>query len=208
RSMTVCVAANPSHLEAVNPVVEGIVRPKQDKLGDTKRARVIPVLIHGDAAMAGQGIVAEVLNFSQIDGYNTGGTIHLVINNQIGFTTDPSASRSTTYCTDIALGAQCPVIHVNGDDPEACVWAMQLSLNYRQKFRRDVFIDMLCYRKHGHNEGDDASFTQPIMARKIAEHKSVATQYAERLIGDGVVSRLEVDKWQEEQKANLYAIYD
>jgi 2-oxoglutarate dehydrogenase E1 component len=208
RSITVSVAANPSHLEAVNPVVEGIVRPKQDRLGDTKRERVIPVLIHGDAAMAGQGIVAEVLNFSQIEGYDTGGTIHLVINNQIGFTTAPPASRSTMYCTDVAIGAQAPVIHVNGDDPEACVWATHLALSYRQKFHRDVFVDMLCYRKHGHNEGDDASYTQPLMARSIAAHKSPGTQYAARLIGDGVVSQVEVEKWQEEQKANLYTIYD
>ena len=208
RSITVSVAANPSHLEAVNPVVEGIVRPKQDRLGDAKRDRVIPVLVHGDAALAGQGIIAEVLNFSQIEGYDTGGTIHLVINNQIGFTTPPPASRSTVYCTDIALGAQAPVIRVNGDDPEACVWATNLALSYRQKFHRDVFIDMLCYRKHGHNEGDDASYTQPLMARAIAAHKSPGTQYAARLIGDGVVSQLEVEKWQEEQKANLYTIYD
>ncbi len=208
RSITVSVAANPSHLEAVNPVVEGIVRPKQDRLGDTKRERVIPVLIHGDAAMAGQGIVAEVLNFAQIEGYNTGGTIHLVINNQIGFTTDPSASRSTTYCTDVAIGAQAPVLHVNGDDPEACIWATQLALVYRQKFKKDVFIDMLCFRRHGHNEGDDASYTQPIMAKKIAAHKSVGTQYGERLIKDGVLTTEELTGWQEEQKANLYAIYD
>ncbi len=208
RAITVSVAANPSHLEAVNPVVEGIVRPKQDRLSDAKRERVIPVLVHGDAALAGQGIIAEVLNFSQIEGYDTGGTIHLVINNQIGFTTPPPASRSTMYCTDIALGAQAPVIHVNGDDPEACVWATNLALSYRQKFHRDVFIDMLCYRKHGHNEGDDASYTQPLMARAIAAHKSPGTQYAARLIGDGVVSQLEVEKWQEEQKANLYTIYD
>jgi 2-oxoglutarate dehydrogenase E1 component len=208
KSITISVAANPSHLEAVNPVVEGIVRPKQDRLADTKRQRVIPVLIHGDAAMAGQGIIAEVLNFSQIRGYDTGGTIHLVINNQVGFTTDPQQSRSTTYCTDIAIGAQSPVLHVNGDDPEACIWALQLALNYRQKFRRDVFVDMLCYRKHGHNEGDDASYTQPLMARQIAGHKSVATQYAERLVKDGVITAAEVTAWQEEQKAELYQIYD
>ncbi len=208
RSITVSVAANPSHLDAVNPVVEGIVRPKQDRLGDTKRLRVIPVLVHGDAAMAGQGIVAEVLNFSQIDGYNTGGTIHLVINNQIGFTTDPHASRSTDYCTDVALGWQCPVIHVNGDDPEACVWATQFAVTYRQKFGRDVFVDMLCYRKYGHNEGDDASYTQPILARQIAQHKSPGTQYGERLIRDGIVTAQEIADWQEKQKTSLYQIYD
>ncbi|MEO8096932.1 MAG: multifunctional oxoglutarate decarboxylase/oxoglutarate dehydrogenase thiamine pyrophosphate-binding subunit/dihydrolipoyllysine-residue succinyltransferase subunit [Acidobacteriota bacterium] len=204
----VSVAANPSHLEAVNPVVEGIVRPKQDKLGDSKRERVIPVLIHGDAAMPGQGVVAETLNFSQIDGYNTGGTIHLVMNNQIGFTTDIRESRSSTYSSDVALGIQAPVMHVNGDDPEACVWAMRLALDYRQKFHRDVVVDMLCYRKYGHNEGDDASYTQPIMARTIASHKPVATQYTERLVADGIVTDEEVKGWQEAQKKHLYAIYD
>jgi 2-oxoglutarate dehydrogenase E1 component len=148
------------------------------------------------------------LNFAQIEGYNTGGTIHLVINNQIGFTTDPHSSRSTEYCTDAAIGAQAPVIHVNGDDPEVCVWAMQLALNYRQKFHRDVFVDLLCYRKHGHNEGDDASYTQPLMARRIADHKSPASQYAARLVKDGVVTAEEVAAWQEQQKAELYQIYD
>ncbi|MEO5926945.1 MAG: multifunctional oxoglutarate decarboxylase/oxoglutarate dehydrogenase thiamine pyrophosphate-binding subunit/dihydrolipoyllysine-residue succinyltransferase subunit [Bryobacteraceae bacterium] len=208
RSITVSVAANPSHLEAVNPVVEGIVRPKQDRLGDTKRERVIPVLIHGDAAMAGQGIISEVLNFSQIPGYDTGGTIHLVINNQIGFTTDPWASRSSVYCTDVAIGAQAPVLHVNGDDPEACIWATQLALVYRQKFKKDIFIDMLCYRRHGHNEGDDASYTQPIMAKQIAAHKSVGAQYSERLIKDGVITPEELAGWHDTQKTELYAIYD
>ncbi|MFM2125626.1 MAG: hypothetical protein RL328_2077, partial [Acidobacteriota bacterium] len=208
RQITVSVAANPSHLEAVNPVVEGIVRPKQDKLGDTKRERVIPLLIHGDAAVAGQGITQEVLNFSQIEGYNTGGTIHLVINNQIGFTTDPHMSRSTTYCTDVALGSQCPVIHVNGDDPEVCLWAMQVALEFRQKFHQDIFIDMLCWRKYGHNEGDDASYTQPIMSRAIAAKRSVGTSYSELLVKQGVVTAQEITAWQEEQKSYLYQIYD
>ena len=161
------MAPNPSHLEAVNPVVEGIVRPKQDRLDDTARERVIPVLIHGDAAMSGQGIVAETLNLSQIDGYNTGGTIHLVINNQIGFTTDPRESRSTNYCSDVALMVQAPVFHVNGDDPEACIRAAQMAYDFRQRFHRDVVIDMLCWRKHGHNEGDDASYTQPVLYRQL-----------------------------------------
>ncbi|MEP6962677.1 MAG: multifunctional oxoglutarate decarboxylase/oxoglutarate dehydrogenase thiamine pyrophosphate-binding subunit/dihydrolipoyllysine-residue succinyltransferase subunit, partial [Acidobacteriota bacterium] len=208
KDIIVSVAANPSHLEAVNPVVEGIVRPKQDKLGDAKRERVIPVLIHGDAAMPGQGVVAETLNFSQIEGYNTGGTIHLVMNNQIGFTTDIPQSRSTAYSSDVALGIQALVMHVNGDDPEASVWAMRAALDYRQKFHRDVVVDMLCYRKHGHNEGDDASYTQPLMARTIASHPSVATLYAGRLIADGIVTKEEVATWQENQKKHLYAIYD
>ena len=208
QEIIVSVAANPSHLEAVNPVVEGIVRPKQDRLGDTKRERVIPVLIHGDAAMSGQGIVGETLNFSQVAGYTTGGTIHLVINNQIGFTTNPYEARSSTYCTDIALGIQAPVFHVNGDDPETCVTAMGLAFDYRQRFHKDVVLDMVCYRKHGHNEGDDPSYTQPLIYQKLQDHKPVATLYAERLIHDGVVTAQEVGAWQEAQKKQLYEIYD
>ncbi|HEY1755854.1 MAG TPA: multifunctional oxoglutarate decarboxylase/oxoglutarate dehydrogenase thiamine pyrophosphate-binding subunit/dihydrolipoyllysine-residue succinyltransferase subunit [Bryobacteraceae bacterium] len=207
-AITVSVSANPSHLEAVNPVVEGIVRPKQDRLGDFVRERVIPLLIHGDAAMAGQGIVAETLNFSQIDGYDTGGTIHLVINNQIGFTTGPGAARSSPYCTDVALMIQAPIFHVNGDDPEACLRTVQLAYDYRQRFHRDVVIDMVCYRKHGHNEGDDASFTQPIMARKIQTHTPAMTTYGAKLAREGVVTSEEVAGWQEAQKQRLYEIYD
>ena len=206
--ITVSVAANPSHLEAVNPVVEGIVRPKQDRLGDAKRERVIPVLIHGDAAMAGQGVVAETLNFSQVEGYTTGGTIHLVINNQVGFTTNPREARSTRYCTDVALGIQAPILHVNGDDPEACVAAMELAFEYRQRFHKDVVLDMVCYRKHGHNEGDDPSYTQPLVYQKLQNHKSVAELYAQRLIQDGVVTAQEIAEWQEAQKKQLYEIYD
>jgi 2-oxoglutarate decarboxylase len=208
QEITISVAANPSHLEAVNPVVEGIVRPKQDRLGDTKRERVIPVLIHGDAAMSGQGIVAETLNFSQVEGYTTGGTVHLVINNQLGFTTNPREARSSTYCTDVALGIQAPVFHVNGDDPETCVAAMELAFDYRQRFHKDVVLDMVCYRKHGHNEGDDPSYTQPLMYQKIQNHKPVAALYAERLIHDGAVTAQEVAGWQEAQRQQLYEIYD
>ena len=161
REIVVSVSPNPSHLEAVDPVVEGIVRPKQDRLGDTARERVIPVLIHGDAAFAGQGVVAETLNLSQLDGYSTGGTIHLIINNQIGFTTLPDESRSTPYSTDVARGVQAPIFHVNGDDPEAAIRVVQIAFDYRQQFKKDVVIDMICYRRHGHNEGDDPSYTQP-----------------------------------------------
>jgi 2-oxoglutarate decarboxylase len=206
--ITVSVAPNPSHLEAVNPVVEGIVRPKQDFLKDSRRELVIPVLIHGDAAMAGQGIVAETLNLSQIEGYNTGGTIHLVINNQIGFTTTPEASRSSEYATDVALMVAAPIFHVNGNDPDACLRATQLAYDYRQRFHRDVVIDLVCYRKHGHNEGDDASYTQPIMARRIAAITPPAAAYASRLIAQGIVTREEIEAWQEEQKKKLYEIYD
>ncbi len=208
KEITVSVSPNPSHLEAVNPVVEGIVRPKQDRLGDTARERVIPVLVHGDAAMAGQGIVAETLNLSQLDGYNTGGTIHIVINNQIGFTTNPGSSRSTTYCTDVALMVHAPVMHVNGDDPDACLRAMQLAFDFRQRFHRDVVVDVLCWRKHGHNEGDDASYTQPVLYRKLRDRKPVSAGYAARLIEQGAVTPEEVDGWSATQKKRLYEIYD
>jgi 2-oxoglutarate dehydrogenase E1 component len=208
KEITVSVAPNPSHLEAVNPVVEGIVRPKQDRLGDAKREKVIPVLIHGDAAMAGQGIVAETFNLSQVDGYNTGGTIHIVINNQIGFTTNPHCSRSSTYASDIALMVHSPVLHVNGLDPEACIRAMQIAFDFRQKFKRDVVVDMLCWRKHGHNEGDDASFTQPVLYRKLKDQKSVAVVYGGKLQKEGAVTAEEVTGWMEDQKKSLYAIYD
>ena len=192
REIVVSVAFNPSHLEAVDPVAEGIVRPKQDRLGDTKRERVIPILIHGDAAFAGQGVVAETLNLSQLEGYTTGGTIHLVINNQIGFTTNPNEARSTPYSTDVARMVQAPIFHVNGDDPEACVRVAQMAYDYRQQFKKDVVIDMFCYRRHGHNEADDPSYTQPILYRKIRQHPSVAALYAEQLTREQFVDEPEV----------------
>jgi 2-oxoglutarate decarboxylase len=188
REIVVSLSPNPSHLEAVDPVVEGIVRPKQDRLGDTDRERVIPVLVHGDAAFAGQGIVAETLNLSQLDGYSTGGTIHVIINNQIGFTTNPDESRSTPYSTDVARGVQAPIFHVNGDDPDAAIRVVQIAFDYRQRFKKDVVIDMICYRRHGHNEGDDPSYTQPIMYRKIKEHSPVGVLYTERLAREGVIA--------------------
>jgi len=208
KSITVSIAPNPSHLEAVNPVAEGLTRPKQDRIGDAKRERVIPLLIHGDAAMAGQGIVAETMNLSLVEGYSTGGTIHLVVNNQIGFTTNPEAGRSSTYCTDVALAFGAPVFHVNGDDPEGCVRATQLAYDYRQRFHKDVVIDLVCYRKYGHNEADDPSYTQPILYRKIRAQKSVAVQYAERMEQEGFANAGEVNAWREEQKKRLYGIYD
>src|SRR5216684_4686091 len=164
------LAFNPSHLEIVNPVVEGRVRAKQDRelnwagapnQRDPERRKVIPLLIHGDASFAGQGVVEEVLNLANLEGYRTGGTIHVIINNQIGFTTYPEDARSTPYCTDIARVLRAPVFHVNGEDPEAVVWAVQLAVAYRQTFQQDVLIDLYCYRKYGHNEGDEPSFTQP-----------------------------------------------
>ena len=192
RELKISVAPNPSHLEAVDPVVEGITRPKQDYAGDTNRERIIPLLLHGDAAFAGQGVVAETLNLSQLDGYSTGGTIHLIINNQIGFTTLPDESRSTQYCTDISRGLQAPIFHINADDPEAGVRVAQIAYDYRQQFKGDVVIDMICYRRHGHNEADDPSYTQPILYRKIKEHPSVATIYAERLTREGLITAAEV----------------
>src|SRR6516164_4032913 len=208
RDILVSVAPNPSHLEAVDPVVEGIVRPKQDRLGDAARERVIPVLIHGDAAFAGQGVVTETLNLSQLDGYSTGGTVHLIINNQIGFTTLPDESRSTPYSTDIARGVQAPIFHVNGDDPDAAIRVVQLAFDYRQQFKKDVVIDMICYRRHGHNEGDDPSYTQPLLYRKIKDHPSVSTLYQQRLVREGVAADAECDAVRKELGARLSAAYD
>jgi 2-oxoglutarate dehydrogenase E1 component len=208
REITVSLAPNPSHLEAVDPVVEGIVRPKQDRLGDHERERVIPLLLHGDAAFAGQGVVAETLNLSQLEGYCTGGTIHLIINNQIGFTTLPDYSRSTVYSTDVARMVQAPIFHVNGDDPEAATRVVELAYDFRQTFKKDVVIDMFCYRRHGHNEGDDPGYTQPIMYRKINEHPSVAVQYGERLVAEGVITNAEFTQMREAAKSRYVAAFD
>ncbi|MBV9504471.1 MAG: multifunctional oxoglutarate decarboxylase/oxoglutarate dehydrogenase thiamine pyrophosphate-binding subunit/dihydrolipoyllysine-residue succinyltransferase subunit [Acidobacteriia bacterium] len=202
------VAPNPSHLEAVDPVVEGIVRPKQDHLNDSERARVIPLLIHGDAAFAGQGVVAETLNLSQLDGYSTGGTIHLIINNQIGFTTLPDEARSTPYSTDVARGVQAPVFHVNGDDPDAAARVVQIAFDFRQQFKRDVVIDMICYRRHGHNEGDDPSYTQPILYRKIKDHPPVGKLYAERLVREGVLTAAEIPALRKDAAKRFSDAYD
>lgn len=180
---------NPSHLEFVNPVVEGAVRAKQEKRRDKEQSQVVPVLIHGDAAFAGQGICYETLNMSQLEGYKTGGTFHIVINNQVGFTADPNETRSTTYSTDLAKTLDAaPVFHVNGDDPEAVWYATKLCMEYRQKFHRDVFVDLICYRKHGHNESDEPAFTQPVLYKKIKAHSSPREIYAKALQDSGVVS--------------------
>jgi 2-oxoglutarate dehydrogenase E1 component len=208
KEIVVTLAPNPSHLEAVNPVVEGIVRPKQERLGDAKRERVIPVLIHGDAAFAGQGVVMETLNLSQLDGYTTGGTIHLVINNQIGFTTNPQDARSSSYCTDIARMVQAPIFHVNGDDPEACFRVAQIAYDFRQEFKRDVVIDMICYRRHGHNEGDDPSYTQPLMYKLIKTHPSVAHQYSDRLVRESLLSAGELDSIKKRLQARMEEGYE
>ncbi|QVL31983.1 2-oxoglutarate dehydrogenase E1 component [Telmatocola sphagniphila] len=194
---------NPSHLEAVNPVVEGRVRAKQWLFADKERIAGLPLLIHGDAAFAGQGIVAETLNLSNLEGYTTGGTVHVVINNQIGFTTSPKDARSTTYCTDVAKMIQAPIFHVNAEDPEACVFVTELALEFRQKFHRDVIIDLYCYRKHGHNEGDEPSFTQPIMYRKIKDRPSVSAIYTEQLVTRGEMKPEEADAIKREFQTKL-----
>lgn len=208
REIIASVSPNPSHLEAVDPVVEGIVRPKQDRLGDTQRERVIPVLVHGDAAFAGQGVVSETLNLSRLDGYSTGGTIHLVINNQIGFTTLPGEARSTPYSTDVARGVQAPIFHLNGDDPDAAIRVLQMAFDFRQQFKTDVVIDMICYRRHGHNEADDPSYTQPILYRKIKEHPSVSTLYGERLVREGVLSAEDLTAMRKGAAKGFYDAYE
>ena len=201
------LAANPSHLEAVNPVLEGIVRAKQDKLNIKKAYSVLPVLLHGDASFAGQGVNAEVLQMSQLAGYRTGGTIHVVINNQVGFTTSPHASRTSTYSTDFAKIIQAPVFHVNGDDPEACVRVARLAFEYRQEFNKDVVIDMVCYRRRGHNEGDEPSFTQPLMYKMIDAKRSTRTLYIEALIGRGDISPEQAEEVARDYQSQLEAVY-
>jgi 2-oxoglutarate dehydrogenase E1 component len=187
--MHLTLAFNPSHLEIVNPVVEGSVRARQHRRKDRGGDQVLPVLIHGDAAVAGQGVVMETLNLSNTRGYGTGGTVHIVLNNQIGFTTsDPRDTRGTIYCTDVAKMVEAPIFHVNGDDPEACLLAIELALDYRQRFHKDVFIDLVCFRRLGHNEADEPMITQPLMYKRIHEHPGTRTRYAERLSNEGVIS--------------------
>jgi len=202
-SLKVYLAANPSHLEAVNPVLEGIVRAKQDRLGNPANYPILPVLIHGDAAFAGQGVVPETMQFSQLEGYKVGGTIHVIVNNQVGFTTLPKDARTSTYATDFAKGIQAPIFHVNGDDPEAVVRVAQIAFDYRQKFNKDVVIDILSYRRRGHNEGDDPSMTQPLMYNLIEAKRSVRTLYMENLIGRGDITQAEFDQANANFQANL-----
>ena len=187
------LTANPSHLEAVNPVVIGKVRAKQDQIGDGDRTQVLPLLLHGDAAFAGQGVVAECFGLSGLVGHRTGGTIHVVVNNQIGFTTAPHFSRSSPYPTDIALMVEAPIFHVNGDDPEAVVHAAKVATEFRQKFQKDVVIDIFCYRRYGHNEGDEPMFTNPLMYNQIKRQKTTLSLYTERLVKDGLIPEGEVE---------------
>jgi len=207
-SLRVTLASNPSHLEAVDPVVEGIVRAKQDRQPNPRAFLVLPLLVHGDAAFAGQGVVAETLNLSMLKGYRTGGTVHLVINNQLGFTTPPTEARSSVYPTDVAKMVQSPIFHVNGDDPEACVRVARLAFEYRQTFHKDVVVDLVCYRRHGHNEGDDPSYTQPLMYKKIDAHHSVRTLYTEALLARGDISDAEADQVVADFDARLHAALD
>ncbi len=203
----VSVAANPSHLEAVDPVLEGIARAKQDMLNRGNEYPVLPLLVHGDAAFAGQGVVAETLNLSQLRGYRTGGTIHLVVNNQVGFTTSPGSSRSSLYCTDVARMVQAPIFHVNGDDPEACIRVAQLAFEYRQAFKKDVVIDLVCYRRRGHNEGDDPSYTQPLMYDLIEQKRSVRKLYTESLIGRGDITIEEAEQVLRDYQQQLERVF-
>lgn len=204
KSVHLSLTDNPSHLEAVNPVVEGRVRAKQRQRDDLEhRRKVIPFLIHGDAAFIGQGLVAETLNMSQLDGYRTGGTVHFIINNQIGFTTDPTDSRTSQYCTDIAKSIQAPILHVNGDDPEATVFATELALKFRQEFNRDIVVDMLCYRRHGHNESDEPRFTQPILYSKLKNHPSAREIYVRQLVEEGTLTEGDAKKIADEFQKKL-----
>ena len=202
------LTANPSHLEAVNPVVLGKVRAKQDQLNDPNREKVLPILLHGDAAFAGQGVVAECFGLSGLRGHRTGGTIHIVVNNQIGFTTAPSFSRSSPYPTDIALMVEAPIFHVNGDDPEAVVHAAKVATEFRQKFHKDVVLDIFCYRRFGHNEGDEPMFTNPSMYTHIKKHKTTLSLYTERLVKDGLIPEGEIEDMKAAFQAHLNTEFD
>lgn len=202
--MHVALAFNPSHLEIVNPVVEGAARERQERLQDTARTKVLPILIHGDAAFAGQGVVAETLNMSQTRGFSTGGTVHIVINNQVGFTTsNPHDSRSTHYATDIAKMIEAPILHVNGDDVEAVAYAANLALDFRMQFHRDVVIDLICYRRHGHNEADEPTMTQPVMYKQIKQQITPMNQYASLLTAAGVITAEKVTQLVDDYRARL-----
>jgi 2-oxoglutarate dehydrogenase E1 component len=210
--LTVSIAANPSHLEAVDPVVEGITRAEQTDRSTRAAAHdpsvALPILIHGDASFPGQGVVAETLNLLGLVGYTTGGTLHVIANNQVGFTTEPADGRSTRYSSDLAKGFDVPIVHVNADDPEAAISAVRLALAFRRRFGRDVVVDLVGYRRHGHNEGDEASFTQPLMAQRIAEQPSVREQFVERLVEEGTVAREEAERLAAEQQSRLRAAHE
>src|SRR5256885_2766970 len=208
KEIEVELSANPSHLEAVDPVVVGMARAKQDLINDPGSFSVLPLLVHGDAAFAGQGVVAETLQLGMIKGYRVGGTIHVVINNQLGFTTPPESARSSEYPTDVAKMVQAPILHVNGDDPEACVRVARLAFDYRQRFGKDVVIDMICYRRLGHNEGDDPSYTQPLMYKRIDAKRSVRKLYTESLVKRGDITVDEAEKALDDFQSRLQGALD
>ena len=201
REVKLRLVPNPSHLEVVNPIVEGVVRALQripGKPGERDESSVVPIAIHGDAAFPGEGIVAETLNISRLNAYRTGGTIHIIVNNQVGFTTDPQEGRSTYYSSDLAKGFEIPIFHVNADDAEACMKAVRLACAYRAAFHKDVLIDLVGYRRHGHNEGDEPNFTQPTRYARIREHHTVPQAWAKRLIDKGVINQVEVASMERE----------
>jgi 2-oxoglutarate dehydrogenase E1 component len=208
RKIVVTLASNPSHLEAVDPVVEGMARAKGDRRNDDSRSTVLPVLVHGDAAFAGQGVVAETLNLSEVPGYEVGGTVHIVVNNQLGFTTAPELGRSSVYATDVAKMVQAPIFHVNGDDPEACVRVIELAFAFRQEFHKDVVVDMVCYRRFGHNEADEPAFTQPRMYELIKGHRSVRKLYTETLVNRGDLSLEDAEAALDDFRARLTRAFE
>nr|WP_270486949.1 multifunctional oxoglutarate decarboxylase/oxoglutarate dehydrogenase thiamine pyrophosphate-binding subunit/dihydrolipoyllysine-residue succinyltransferase subunit [Gordonia jacobaea] len=206
--INVSLTANPSHLEAVDPVLEGLVRAKQDLLPEEREFSILPLMLHGDAAFAGQGVVPETLNLAMLPGYRTGGTVHIVVNNQVGFTTAPEHSRSSEYCTDVAKMIGAPIFHVNGDDPEACVWVAKLAVDYREIFHKDVVIDLVCFRRRGHNEGDDPSMTQPAMYDVIDTKRGVRKSYTEALIGRGDISTKEAEDALRDYQGQLERVFN
>jgi 2-oxoglutarate decarboxylase len=208
RTLTLELASNPSHLEAVDPVVEGMARATQDVHYGQDRSKVLPLLLHGDAAFAGQGVVAETFGMSALPGFTTGGTVHIVVNNQLGFTTAPSAGRSSVYPTDIAKMVQAPIFHVNADDPEACVWVARLAVAFRQRFRKDVVVDLVCYRRYGHQEADDPSYTQPLMYQRIDRHRSVRKLYMEQLVNRGDITVEEAEALLEDYRRRLEQAFE
>src|SRR5690606_2259356 len=203
RKVHLSLTFNPSHLEYVNPVVAGRVRSKQDRRGDVERKRVMPLLVHGDSSFAGQGVVAELFNASELPGYRVGGTIHVIINNQIGFTTTPSEYRSSRYSTDVAKMLDVPIFHVNGEDPESVVQVARLAVDFRARFGKDVVIDLYCYRKLGHNEGDDPTYTQPLMYKAVANHPSVREQYVKKLVEIGTLTEEQARQIEESRRSLL-----
>src|ERR1700690_4250754 len=209
RNVHLSLQPNPSHLEAVDPVVVGKVRARQDQAGDTQtRKSVMAILMHGDAAFAGQGLVYETLAMSQLIGYRTGGTVHLIVNNQIGFTTVPAHAYSGLYCTDVAKSIQAPILHVNGDDPEAVIFCANMAAEFRMRFATDIVLDIVCYRRHGHNETDEPAFTQPIMYRAIHDLKTTRTLYAERLAEQHVITPDDAQAMWDGFAATLQSAYE